>query len=71
MVAPLVDEIAQEHTGRLLVAKVDTDRAPEVAMKYGIRSIPTLIVFVAGKEHERSVGFEPERVRRLVEGAVA
>jgi thioredoxin 2 len=71
MVAPFVDEIAREHAGRLLVAKVDTDRAPEVAMKYGIRSIPTLIVFSDGKELERSVGFEPERVTGLVQRVVA
>jgi thioredoxin len=66
MVAPFVDEIAQNNVGRMLVAKVDTDRAPEVATRYGIRSIPTLIVFQAGAEVERSVGFEPERVKALV-----
>ena len=71
MVAPLVDEVAHQHMGRMLVAKVDTERAQEVAVKYGIRSIPTLIVFRDGEEVERSVGFEPERVRDLVEQAVA
>jgi thioredoxin 2 len=71
MVAPFVDELARENTGKLLVAKVDTDRAPEVAMKYGIRSIPTLIVFSGGQEVERSVGFEPERVKGLVGRVVA
>ena len=71
MVAPLVDEIAHAHTGKMLVAKVDTDRAPQVAMKYGIRSIPTLIVFRDGEEVERSIGFEPDRVRNLVQQAVA
>lgn len=71
MVAPLVDEIAHRHTGKMLVVKVDTDHAPDVAMKYGIRSIPTLILFEGGDERERSVGFEPERVRSLVEGALA
>jgi thioredoxin 2 len=71
MVAPVVDEIAHAHTGRLLVAKVDTDRAPEVAMRYGIRSIPTLIVFHGGREVERSVGFEPERVKSLIKKVVA
>jgi thioredoxin 2 len=70
MVAPLMDEIAYQNIGRILVAKVDTDRAPEVAMKYGIRSIPTLILFRDGEEVERSVGFEPERVRALVDDAV-
>jgi thioredoxin 2 len=71
MVAPFVDEIAGAQTGKLLVVKVDTDRAPDVAMKYGIRSIPTLIVFRGGEEVERSVGFEPERVRALVDRVVA
>jgi thioredoxin 2 len=71
MVAPLVDEIAHEHIGKMLVVKVDTDRAPDVAMKYEIRSIPTLIVFQEGDEVERSAGFEPERVRDLVQRVVA
>ena len=71
MVAPVVDEIAFQKLGKLLVAKVDTDRAPEVAMKYGIRSIPTLILFQEGKEIDRSVGFEPERLRELVQKVVA
>jgi thioredoxin 2 len=70
MVAPFVDEIARAHVGKLLVAKVDTDQAPEVATKYGIRSIPTLIVFRDGEEVERSVGFEPDRVRGLVDRVV-
>lgn len=71
MVAPLIDEIARERTGTMLVVKVDTDRAPEVALKYGIRSIPTLIVFQGGDEVERSLGFEPERVRQLVASVLA
>jgi len=70
MVAPVVDEIAQAHVGELLVAKVDTDRAPGVAQRYGIRGIPTLIVFRDGKEVGRSVGFEPDRLRQLVESVV-
>ena len=71
MVAPLIDEIAHQQLGKMLVVKVDTDKAPEVAMKYEIRSIPTLIVFNEGAEIERSLGFEPERVRDLVERVVA
>lgn len=65
MVAPLVDELAQAHVGRLLVVKVDTDGAQDVAQKLGIRSIPTLVVFRDGGEVGRSVGFEPEKVRAL------
>lgn len=71
MVAPLVDEIAYQQTGKMLVVKVDTDRAPEIAMKYEIRSIPTIIVFQSGEEIERSLGFEPERLRDLVGRLVA
>lgn len=71
MVAPLLDEIAYRHVGRILVVKVDTDAAPEVALKYEIRSIPTLLLFRDGEEVERSLGFEPERVRDLVDRVVA
>ena len=71
MVAAFVDRIAHENVGKLLVAKVDTDQAPNVAMRFGIRSIPTLILFKGGKEVERSVGFEPERLQALIAKAVA
>jgi thioredoxin 2 len=66
MVAPFVDEIARANQGKLLVAKVDTDRAPNVSTRFGIRSIPTLIVFRDGKEVGRSVGFEPDRLKALI-----
>ena len=69
MVAPLVDELAREHAGRVLVAKVDTDHAQQVSLRYQIRGIPTLILFKDGQEAGRSVGFEPEKVRALVAGA--
>ena len=71
MVAPLVDELAQTHTGRLLVAKVDTDQAQSVAQRFGIRGIPTLILFRDGVEAGRSVGFEPEKVRALAQEAAS
>ena len=71
IVAPMLDEIAQEQLGKMLVTKIDTDAAPNVAMTYEIRSIPTLIIFMGGEEVGRSVGFEPELVRDLVEKVVA
>jgi thioredoxin len=71
LVAPLMDELAREHTGRVLVAKVDTDRAPGVAQRYGIRGIPTLILFERGAEVGRSVGFEPDKVRALASKAAS
>jgi thioredoxin 2 len=69
IVAPLVDDLAREHVGKLLVAKVDTDHAQQVSMRYQIRGIPTLILFKNGQEAGRSVGFEPEKLRSLVAGA--
>jgi thioredoxin 2 len=71
MVAPLMDELAHAHVGRVLVVKVDTDAAPRIAERYGIRSIPTVILFKEGEESERSLGFEPERVRGFTAKAVA
>lgn len=71
MVAPLVDELAGSHVGNLLVAKVDTDHAQGVAQRFGIRGIPTLILFRDGVETARSVGFEPDKVRALVQEAVS
>ena len=69
-VAPLMDELAQTHEGKLLVVKVDTDQAPDLSQKWGIRSIPTVILFKEGEEVARSVGFEPEKLRSMAEEAV-
>ena len=69
MIAPLVDELALEHAGHVLVAKVDTDRAHGLAERYQIRSIPTLVLFRDGREAGRSMGYEPEKLRALVSGA--
>jgi len=70
-VAPLMDELAQTHQGSLLVVKIDTDQAPDVSQKLGIRSIPTVILFKDGEEVGRSVGFEPEKVRSMAAEAVS
>ncbi|MEZ4414482.1 MAG: thioredoxin [Gemmatimonadota bacterium] len=71
MLAPMIDEIAGAERGRLLVVKVDTDHAPTVAQSYGIRSIPTVIMFKDGAEVGRSVGIMPDELRSLVTRAVA
>lgn len=65
-VAPVVDEIARDHMGGLLVVKVDTDHAPGLASRFRIRGIPTLILFEDGQEVDRSVGFEPEKLKEMV-----
>lgn len=61
MLAPIVDEIADESVGKMKVGKVDTDASPNIRDSFGINSIPTLILLKAGKEVERIVGFMPKR----------
>ena len=61
MVAPVVEEIASEYDGKLKVGKLDVDNNPEVSMKFGIRSIPTLKVFKGGKVVEQIIGAVPKR----------
>ena len=60
MVAPIIEELAQEYDGKMAFAKVNTDENVEVAGKLGIRGIPTLILYVDGAEVERMVGFSPK-----------
>ena len=56
MMAPFVDELARENQGRALVAKLNTDLAPELSSSLGIRGIPTVMVFNDGKEVARNTG---------------
>ncbi|HSR43268.1 MAG TPA: thioredoxin family protein, partial [Longimicrobiales bacterium] len=56
-----------ERVGRLLVAKVDTDRAPGLSRRFRIRGIPTLIAFRDGEEVGRRVGFDPDGIEALVD----
>ena len=58
-VAPELENIAGEHPGGVIVAKVDTEALPQVAARFGIRSIPTMIVFRDGKEAKRLSGAMP------------
>ena len=53
---PIVDRIADENVGRLKVAKVDIDDSPRVARRYGIRSVPTILVFRGGEKAAQHVG---------------
>lgn len=56
IMAPLLDDFARSHTGRVLVLKLDTDANPATAQRLGIRGIPTLIAFRNGRESGRHVG---------------
>ncbi len=60
MVAPIVEELAGELDGKLAVFKVDVDANPGVAEKYGIQSIPTLLVFRDGQLVKQMVGYMPK-----------
>lgn len=61
VIAPVVEEIAGEYQGKLKVGKMDVDNNPETAIKFGIRSIPTLMVFKGGKVVEQIIGATPKR----------
>ncbi|MBF2078605.1 MAG: thioredoxin [Synechococcales cyanobacterium T60_A2020_003] len=60
MVAPVVDEISEQYSGQVKVVKVNTDENPAVASQYGIRSIPTLMIFKGGQRVDMVVGAVPK-----------
>jgi thioredoxin 1 len=60
MVAPVVEEIAQQYDGQVKVVKLNTDENPNVASQYGIRSIPTLMIFKGGQRVDMVVGAVPK-----------
>ena len=61
MIAPMLEEVAAEYTGRLKVAKLDVDSNPRLATQFGVMSIPTLILFKNGQPVERLVGAMSKR----------
>ncbi|KAI3774985.1 hypothetical protein L1987_49552 [Smallanthus sonchifolius] len=60
MIHPVVDELAKEYTGKLTCYKVNTDESPSIATKYGIRSIPTIMVFKGGEKKDAIIGAVPK-----------
>lgn len=69
MIAPIVDELAEEYDGKLKVAKLDADANPDVLTNYGVMGIPTLILFKGGEDVVRITGYKPKDkiVSKLVE----
>ncbi len=61
MIAPLLDELAAEYTGKIKIGKVNIDEQQELATKYGIRSIPTLLLIHKGEVTEQMVGAKSKR----------
>ncbi len=60
MVAPIIEELSVEYSGKALVTKCDVDNSPGVAAKYGIRNIPTILFFKDGKIADKQVGAVPK-----------
>ena len=61
MVAPIVDELAGEYAGRAKIAKLDVDSAQKTAVEFGIRSIPTILIFKGGKVADQLIGALPKQ----------
>ena len=67
MLAPVIEEIANEYAGKVKVGKVNVDDERELALEYGVSSIPTVMVFQNGEVKETSVGYRPkEEIEQLL-----
>jgi thioredoxin 1 len=64
MVAPVLDKLAKEMTGKLIIAKVNTDENPQYASQYGVQGIPTMLMISGGKVVHSQVGALPEGMLR-------
>lgn len=62
MVGPIIEEVSQEYDGKAVVGKVDVDANQQFAAKYGVRNIPTVLVFKDGEIVNRQVGVSPKQV---------
>ena len=62
MLGPVIEELATEYEGRVVVGKVDVDNNQEFAAKYGVRNIPTVLVFKDGEVVGRQVGVAPKKI---------
>ena len=68
--APAIEQLADEYTGKLRVAKVDIDANPGIPGRFGIRGIPTVILFKDGAPLDMLVGNSPQKISEMVERAV-
>ena len=62
MISPIIEQLSEEYEGKVLVGKVDVDANPEVSMKYGIRSIPTVLILRDGQIVDKQVGATTKKV---------
>ncbi|HXG43183.1 MAG TPA: thioredoxin [Gemmatimonadales bacterium] len=68
-IAPVVDELAEQYAGKIKVAKLDTDQNQETAVRFNVRSIPTILFFRNGQPVDSVVGFDP-RIKAILEGKI-
>lgn len=72
MVAPVIEKIAEQYSGKINVAKVDVDAQQELAIRYGIQSIPTVIFFKDGRIASKEIGVKPmSSFARMIDGNIA
>ena len=71
MVAPILDELAEEYSGKIDIARLDVDQNPKTAARYSIMSIPTLLIFKGGEPVSHIVGFKPkEELKRNLDAVL-
>ena len=71
MVAPILEELTREYTGKLTIAKLDVDQNQQTAAKFHVMSIPTMIIFKQGKPVANIVGFKPkEKLKQELDAAL-
>jgi len=69
-VAPVIERLAQDYRGKVKVLKLDTDESPATAQRFGIRSIPTILLFRDGKPVDGVIGADP-RLRGILDAKIA
>ncbi len=70
-VTPIIEELAKEYKDKIEFAKLNVDESPFVASRYGVMSIPTLIIFKDGKPVNQVVGFQPkEQLKKILDSAI-
>lgn len=71
MLGPVLEEVAKRYEGRAKVVKVDIDESPELAQRFGVSAVPTLVLFKDGKAVQKVMGFQsPKQLSTLLDGAL-
>jgi thioredoxin 1 len=72
MIAPIIEELSKQYNGKALIGKVNVDHNPDITVKYGIRSIPTILVFKNGEVVNRHVGVTTQgNLAQMIEAQMA